>query len=267
MNITFTGRHMHVSERLQEYAEKKLLKLETHFDQLIDAHVIMYVEKLDHGAEVIINGDGIQFHGREKASTLYSAIDLLVEKMEKQIVKYKEKHSLHKGPARGEVPFLETISSQGRDLRLNQVSNKPIDKIEAYLQMKVEKMDFILFKKGVSKVDSDLDYANKNYAVIYKNHDSLKMAEIPFDKIKEHKFEHDDFVEYDLNIIDDSVSNPHIEFKKNNGCSINKMPLEEAILKLEENNETFIPFFNTDSQYFNVIYKNGRNYEVAVPAF
>ena len=133
--------------------------------------------------------------------------------------------------------------------------------------MKVEKKDFILFKKGVSEVDSNLDYANKNYAVIYKNHNTLKMAEIPFDKIKDHKFEHDDFVEYDLNIIDDSISNPHIEFKKNNGCSINKMPLEQAILKLEENNETFIPFFNTDSQYFNVIYKNGRNYEVAVPAF
>ncbi|HOW81332.1 MAG TPA: ribosome-associated translation inhibitor RaiA [Spirochaetota bacterium] len=106
MNITITGRHMHVSDRLREYAEKKLQKLETYFDQLIDAHIIMYVEKLEHGAEVVINGDGIQFHGREKASTLYSAIDLLFEKMEKQIMKYKEKHSQHKGPARGEDPFL-----------------------------------------------------------------------------------------------------------------------------------------------------------------
>lgn len=267
MNITITGRHMHVSDRLREYAEKKLQKLETYFDQLIDAHIIMYVEKLEHGAEVVINGDGIQFHGREKASTLYSAIDLLFEKMEKQIMKYKEKHSVHKGPARGENPFFELTSPQGLDLRLNQVSNKPIDKIEAYLQMKVNKRDFILFKKGVDKIDSDVDYSNKDYAVIYRNKEDLRMIEIPFDKIKEHRYEYEDFVEYDLHVISDSMSNPSIEFKKAGKCSVNKMLLEEAITKLEENKSSFLPFFNVESQFFNVVYKSGKHYEVAVPAF
>jgi len=158
-------------------------------------------------------------------------------------------------------------SPEGLDLRLTQVSNKPIDKIEAYLQMKIDRKDFILFKKGVNKIDSEIDYSNKNYAVIFKKNHDLLMIEIPFDNIKEHRYEHDEFVEYTLRVMDDSSANPSIQFKKAKECSINKMFLEEAIRVLEENNSSFLPFFNIESQYFNVVYKNGRHYEVAVPAF
>lgn len=268
MNITITGRHINVSDRLKEYAEKKVQKVETYFDQLIDAHVILYIEKLDHVSEVIINGDGIQFHGKEKAENLYSSIDTLINKLEKQIVKYKEKHSMHKGPVRGEFPFFDIINTEGRPVRLNQVSNKPKDKIEAYLQMKTDQKDFILFKKGISSVDSDMDYLNKNYAVIYKYNGVVKMTEIPFEKIKDHKFEEIDFIEYDLDVKDDSPVSPNISFKKKRGCDIKKLSIEEAVTEIEKNNTIdFLPFFNIESQYFNIIYKNGSTYEIEVPAF
>jgi putative sigma-54 modulation protein len=267
MNMTVTGRHIGVSDRLREYAEKKMQKLEKHFDQLVDARVTMYVEKLDHGVEVLINGDGVQFHGKEKASTLYAAIDLLVEKVEKQIVKYKEKHSQHKGPVRGENPFFETTGPEGMALRLSQVSNKPVDKIEAYLQMKLNNSDFILFKKGVGKIDSDVDFDNRNYAVIYRNNGSLKMAEVPFEKIRENKFEQDDFVEYDLVVVDDSPSNPKIEFRKNAACSVLRMSLDEAIRMLDGSKDPFLPFFNVETQFFNILYRKSGEYEIAVPVF
>ncbi|MCP4134651.1 MAG: ribosome-associated translation inhibitor RaiA [bacterium] len=268
MNITITGRHLNVSESLKEYAEKKINKLEKYFHQLLDAHVILYMEKVEQGAEVIINGDGVQFHGREKTADLYSSIDLLFEKMERQIVKYKEKHSSHKAVSLGEpIPFRFT-SDEGRDIRLNQVSNKPIDKIEAFLQMKNDQDDFILFKKGVIKVDSNIDYSNKSYAVIYKGEQNcLKMIEIPFEKIKEQKFEHDTIVEYELNVIDDSIVKPNIEFKRNGVTSVEKMTLVDALEKIEKTGDRFLPFFNVEAQYFNVIYKSGKEYEVMVPAF
>ena len=66
MNITVTGRHLNVSDNLRDYAEKKIKKLERYFNQLIDAHVILAVEKLDHISEVVMNGDGVQFHGRKR---------------------------------------------------------------------------------------------------------------------------------------------------------------------------------------------------------
>lgn len=268
MNIRVTGRHINMSDRLKEYATIKLEKLETYFNQLIDAHVVLYIEKLDHISEVIINGDGVQFHGREKAENLYSSIDQLFEKMEKQIVRYKEKHSMHKGPARGEINFFDVIGAEGHSIRLSQVSNKPIDKVEAYLQMKVDDKDFILFKKGIGSVDSDMDYLNKNYAVIYKINGTVKMTEIPFDKIRDHKFDEDHFVEYDLEVIDDSPVQPNIAFNKKHDCEIKKLSVDEAIKEIENNNTIdFLPFFNIESQYFNVIYKSGSMYEIAVPAF
>ena len=267
MNINITGRHVSISDRLRKYAEKKIKKLEKYFHQLVDAHVIMYIEKLDHGSEVLINGDGIQFHGREKASNFYSSIDLLFEKMEKQIVKYKEKHSSHKITPQEELIPFEYRNNTGKKIFLNQVSNKPIDKIEAYLQMKINESDFILFKKGITMVDSDIDLSNKSYAIIYQSKTGLKLVKIPFDKIKEHKYDYDTFVEYDLNIIDDSLSKPNIEFKKNPECSIKKMTLNEALDEFESSNDPFLAFFNMESQYFNVIYRNGKEFEVMVPAF
>jgi len=268
MNITITGRHISVSDNLKDYAEKKIIKLEKYFHQLIDAHIIMYVEKLDHGAEVIINGDGIQFHGREKAADLYSAIDLLFEKMEKQVSRYKEKHQAHKGPKNdGFVYFDLDEMGEGIDVRLNQVSNKPIDRVEAYLQMKNDENDFILFKQGVKDMKSSVDYSNKCYAALYRNNDAVKMVEIPFENITEHKFEHDTFVEYDLEVKSDSLSNPKIKFVKSKDNSIQAMTLQEAMKELEQNNSPFVTFFNSESQYFNVIYRNGKDCEVMVPAF
>ncbi len=267
MNINITGRHINISNRLKEYSEKKIKKLEKYFHQLIDAHLIMYVEKLEHGAEIIINGDGIQFHGRENAADFFSSIDLLFEKMEKQIVKFKEKHSSHKNlPYDAAIP-LEFETDLGKVINLYQVSNKPIDKIEAYLQMNLDKKDFILFKKGINKLESDFDYSNKSYAVMFKGNKGTKLVKILFENMKEHKIDFDNFVEYDLQVLDDSRTNPNIEFRKCPDCSIRKFTLEEAISNIEESKDPFMTFFNTESQFFNIIYKSGRDFNVLVPAF
>lgn len=267
MNIKITGRHITVTDNLKEYAEKKISKLETYFNQIIDAHIIMFVEKLDHIAEVLINGDGVQFHGREKSSDLYASVDLLFEKMEKQIRRYKEKHSSHKVVNINKLSTFEVTDESGIQLKMNQVSNKPIDKIEAFLQMRNDNAEFILFKQGISEVDSELDYSNKNYAVIYKKNDAVKMVEIPFENVKEYKYENINFIEYDMNIINDSLSNPNIEFKKNDSCSIEEMDISEAIDVIKAEKKSFLPFFNIESQYLNVIYNNGKEYEIIVPAY
>lgn len=153
------------------------------------------------------------------------------------------------------------------EVRLNQVSNKPIDRIEAYLQMKTEENDFILFKQGIKDMKSSVDYSNKCYAALFKTDDRVRMVEIPFDKIVEHKFEHDTFVEYDLEVVSDSLANPKIKFKKTDKNSVRQMTLQEALKELETNNDNFMAFFNSESQYFNVIYRNGKECEVMVPAF
>jgi len=267
MNITITGRHVNISNNLKEYSEKKITKLETYFNQIVDAKLIMYLEKLDHAAEVMINGDGVQFHGIEKAADFFSAIDLLFEKMERQIVKYKEKHSSHKAVNPSKAPHQEEAGAEGRRINLKLVSDKPVDRVEAYLEMKNDRKDFILFKQGVNKVDSEINYANKNYAIIFHKNGVHKMAEIPLEMIRDENIQPEHFIEHDLLIEDDSPVKPKIKFKKNSGSSIESFSLIEALKEFEESGLEFMPFFNVESQFFNIIYKSGRDYEVMVPNF
>jgi len=267
MKIKITGRHINVSERLKDYAEKRILKLEKYFQQIIDIHLIMYVEKLDHAAELIINGDSVQFHAREKAADLYSAIDLLTDKMDSQIARFKEKIQSRKGQSAGYKISYDIKSKAGEEAILNQVSNKPINNIEAFLQMKNDKREFILFKKGVNLIDTDMDYANKNYAVIFKSGSVFKLVDIPFENNKGGEFNTDAFVEYELEIHDESPANPRIDFRKGNSCSIEKLTLDEAFDTFEKKGEGFMAFFNIETRFFNIIYKNGKKLEVLVPAF
>jgi putative sigma-54 modulation protein len=266
MNITVTGRHLNISDSLRDYAEKKIKKLDRHFNQLMDAHVILAVEKLDHISEVVLNGDGVQFHGKEKAADLFSAIDLLFEKMEKQVRRYKEKHQMHKGPDKGEGASIDFTSTGGKEIVLRQVSNKPVDNIEALLQMRVDKKDYILFKKGDSKIEADVASVHKNYAVIYRGANGLKMIEVTVEK-PEGDAHAGHFIAYTLDIFDDSPANPRVEFKKLSSCDMMMLTLHEAIVEIEKSRQQFLPFFNVESEFINIISKNGNKYEVMVPAF
>ncbi|PKL18279.1 MAG: ribosomal subunit interface protein [Spirochaetae bacterium HGW-Spirochaetae-5] len=267
MKIKITGRHIDVSDSLRDYAEKKISKLEKYFQQLIDIHLIFYVEKLDHAAELNITGDSVQFHAREKAADLYSALDLLVDKMETQIARFKEKIQSRKGQG-AEFDFSYDFTSEtGTDAVLTQVSNKPINNIEAFLQMRVDKKDFILFKKGVATVESDVDYANKNYAVIFKSGSVFKLVEVPFEENKGGEFNSGSLIEYELDVKDESASNPRIDFKKGASCQVVELTLDEAFDSFEKSEDVFMPFFNKETRFFNVLSRNGKRLEVLVPAF
>ncbi len=268
MNIKITARHMDLSDKLRDYAEKKFSRVEKYFNQMIDTHLILSINKLDHTAEIIINGDGVQFYGKETSGDMYSSIDLLVDKMEKQIVRYKEKHFSHKATPPGKMSTLEMTYDSGINIQMNQVSQKPIDAIGAYLEMKLDKRDFIIFKLGVNEMKkSSTDYLNRNYALIYRDGDSHRMVEIPFDMIREYNFDVERFLTYDLIVHDASPASPKIEIKKSNGGSLKLLTISDAVKEIQSANSPFIPFFNAETQFINVIYKSGNIIEVMVPAF
>ncbi len=265
MNIKITGRHITVTPALQDYATRKIEKLQRYFQQLFDVHVVMYLEKLDRGVEVLINGDGVQFHGRENSETFFASIDLLIDKLEKQIVKYKGKMTAHKG-MRNEIPDeLLRIEREGEPgVTMNQVSPKPVDKIEAFLQMKNGRNDFILFKMGVDIHGAETECFNKCYALIFRDGDDYRMAEVPHE---DGSHEESRIIEYNINVIDETPANPNIRFKKAASSTVKSMSLDEAIDSLQGDGLKFVPFYNRDSRYFNVVYKSGGKCEVMVPAF
>jgi putative sigma-54 modulation protein len=95
MQTTITGHHIEVTDSLRNYVNEKLQKLERHSDQVIDTHVILSVEKLVQKAEATVHVNGAKLFAEDSQADLYAAIDALIDKLDRQIIKHKEKQQSH----------------------------------------------------------------------------------------------------------------------------------------------------------------------------
>lgn len=99
MNLHLSGHHLDVTPAIRSYVLEKLGRVTRHFDQVIDLHVIMSVEKLRHKAEVSVHVAGRDIHVESIDADMYAAIDALADKLDRQIVKHKEKLTVHRHEA------------------------------------------------------------------------------------------------------------------------------------------------------------------------
>lgn len=95
MNLSVTGHHIEVTDSLKDYVREKMDKLERHFDEVSDIHVILSVEKLRQQAEATLNLDGTRIHAEAENQDMYAAIDGLTDKLDRQVIKHKEKLKDH----------------------------------------------------------------------------------------------------------------------------------------------------------------------------
>lgn len=95
MNLTVTGHHVEVTPAIRDYVTEKLGRVTRHFDQVIDVSVILSVEKLNQKAEVNVHISGKDIFVQSEDSDMYAAIDSLVDKLDRQILKHKEKAGGH----------------------------------------------------------------------------------------------------------------------------------------------------------------------------
>jgi putative sigma-54 modulation protein len=91
MNLNISGHHVSVSPAMRDYVVEKLRRVERHFENLINADVILSVEKLRHKAEATIHTRGMDFHAEQVCEDMYAAIDGLIDKLDQQTRKFKEK--------------------------------------------------------------------------------------------------------------------------------------------------------------------------------
>lgn len=91
MQISVSGHHLDITDSLRHYVDEKIKKLDRHFDQAIDIHVILSVEKLRHKAEATLHVSGNNLHADDTQADMYAAIDGLVDKLDRQGKKHKEK--------------------------------------------------------------------------------------------------------------------------------------------------------------------------------
>jgi len=95
MQINLTGHHVEVTSSLRDYVNTKFAKLERHFDHINNVHVVLTVEKLDQKAEATIHLKGSELHASAVNSDMYNSIDTLVDKLDRQVLKYKGKITQH----------------------------------------------------------------------------------------------------------------------------------------------------------------------------
>lgn len=93
MNLTISGHHLEVTPAIRNYVAEKLERIKRHFDHVITASVIMQVEKLVHKVEINLHVKGHDFHAHSEDGNMYAAIDLLADKLDRQIVRHKEKRA------------------------------------------------------------------------------------------------------------------------------------------------------------------------------
>jgi len=95
MQLNITGHHVDITDSMQNYVEDKMDRLERHFDNVTNVHVILSVEKLRHKAEATIHISGADLYADSEDADMYAAIDALVDKLDRQIKKHKEKQTDH----------------------------------------------------------------------------------------------------------------------------------------------------------------------------
>ena len=91
MQLSVTGQQIDVTDSLRDYVSSKIEKIQRHFDLVSDVHCILKVEKLRHKAEATINVNGGQIYADSTEEDMYAAIDSLVDKLDRQVRKHKEK--------------------------------------------------------------------------------------------------------------------------------------------------------------------------------
>ncbi len=165
MNVIVKGRNIDVTPALKEYVEKKITKVTRQFKAVGDISAVLKVEKGNHIVEITVPASGILLRAQETTKDMYSSIDLVVEKIERQIHKYKTRLVRRKysnfaeppAPA-GDAPVDE---SEFEIIKNKRFVLHPMTPEEAILQMNLLNHDFFVF------YDPDLGSTN----VVYRRKD------------------------------------------------------------------------------------------------
>jgi putative sigma-54 modulation protein len=149
MQTSVTFKNIDSSDHLRTYVMEKLDRFDRLLDNPAEANVVLKVEKFRHIAEISVSGDRMKINGKEETEDMYSAIDMVLDKLEKQIKKGKEKVRERRSKARvkakmaGIPPSIDEDIAQ--EVKVTHIEYKPMDVDEAILQMGLTTENFLVF--------------------------------------------------------------------------------------------------------------------------
>jgi putative sigma-54 modulation protein len=151
MQTSVTFKNLDSSENLRAYVTDKLNRFDKFLYNPAEANVVLSVEKFRHIAEISISGDRLNIIGKEETDDMYSAIDMVLDKLEKQIKKHKQKirerrpapKQKGRSDVQAEAAFPE--DDYERHIKVEHIEYKPMDIDEAIMQMELIHDNFLVF--------------------------------------------------------------------------------------------------------------------------
>ena len=169
MQVSVTFRNTGSESWFKDYVTERLSRIQKYIDKPVEAHVVLSVEKFRYVAEINIMAKGISLVGKEEAKDMQLAIDNVIDKIERQIKKHKEKSREHKantnrpedmgGLREAPAPFEEESKLRVGETR--RVVLKPMSLDEAILEMESSRNRFVIYR----------DAHSENISVIYRRDD------------------------------------------------------------------------------------------------
>jgi len=154
MQITVLGRHMEITDALKNYATERFEKLDRYLPATTQITITLsVVKKVHHIAEASIKANGVLVQASEETEEMYSSIDLLLEKIERRLRKYKEKLSdyKHQAPKSGELTAAAATHPEERIpeiIKIKRFDLKPMLPEEAVMQMELLDKPFFVFSNA-----------------------------------------------------------------------------------------------------------------------
>lgn len=171
MQVHVRGKNISVTDALKDYAEKKVRKLEKYFNNYGHAQVVLSVQKDSHKVEVTIPINGIILRGEETTGDMYASVDLVVDKLEKQVERYKGRLLKREREAAGQM-FNSGRTTREEDespkvVRTKRFAVKPMPIDEAIMQMNLLNHSFFVFRNAETE-EVNVLYRRKdgNYGLI-----------------------------------------------------------------------------------------------------
>jgi len=159
MDISVTFRHTEPMESLKVYAEEKLSKIKKYLDSPAEAHIVLSVEKFRHQADVTLNVNGTLIKGVEETGDMYSAIDEVTDKIEKQVKRHLSKTRSYRseslrteeGSMSEEADEVAVLGQDDPVIEVEKMIAKPMDTEEAAMQLNLSRQDFLVFRNAKSR--------------------------------------------------------------------------------------------------------------------
>lgn len=171
MNIIIKAHHVEITDALKEYASKKMEKLEHFFQHIQKITINLNVESSSKEedrqvASAIINSSGTIITGKESSQSMYSSIDILLDKLAIQLKKYKEKLKHHKGHMSSSTLIKNKPEQTQTKRRQDRYIPKPMGSEDAVLILQDEKLDFLVFRDLKERVCVIYQEEDGEYSVI-----------------------------------------------------------------------------------------------------